>query len=108
MRCWLAIIMAIGLGGTAAAQSGLRVERTGTRSFAVHGSGIERLLSRFDVDNEDAMSYFEGRLRRIGVIRALEEAGFEPGDEIEIGGVTFELDPAEPEPRGRRAPRRPK
>ena len=39
------------------------------------------------------MAYLEGRLRRIGVIRALEEAGFEPGDEIEIGGVSFELDP---------------
>jgi GTP-binding protein len=38
------------------------------------------------------MAYVEGRLRRIGVLRALETAGFEAGDEIEIGGVTFELD----------------
>jgi GTPase len=27
------------------------------------------------------------------VIRALEEEGFEPGDEVEIAGVAFELDP---------------
>ena len=45
------------------------------------------------LDNEDAMAYFEGRLERIGVLKALEDEGFQPGDEIEIGGVTFELDP---------------
>jgi GTP-binding protein len=76
-----------------AAQSGFRVERTGERAFAVRGPGIERLLSRFDVENEDAMAYFESRLRRIGVIKALVAEGFEAGDEVEIGGVSFELDP---------------
>jgi GTP-binding protein len=35
----------------------------------------------------------EERLRRIGVLRALEEEGFRPGDQIEIGGVSLELDP---------------
>ncbi len=73
--------------------SGFRVERLGPRSFAVRGSGIERLLARYDMENEDAMGYFEGRLRRIGVLKALESEGFQPGDEIEIAGVTFELDP---------------
>jgi GTP-binding protein len=70
------------------------VERLGSSSFAVRGRGIERLLARYDVDNDDAMAYLEGRLRRIGVLRALEAEGFQPGDEIEIGGVTFELDPS--------------
>ena len=60
----------------------------------MRGRGIERLLARYDVDNEDAMAYLEGRLRRIGVLRALEAEGFQPGDEIEIAGVTFELDPS--------------
>ena len=27
------------------------------------------------------------------MIRALEAAGFEPGDEVEIAGVAFDLDP---------------
>ena len=78
-----------------AGAAGFRVERLAPGSFAVRGRGIERLLARFDVENEDAMSYFEGRLRRIGVLAALEAEGFQPGDEIEIGGVTFELDPAD-------------
>jgi GTP-binding protein len=75
------------------AGSGFVVERLGERAFAVRGAGVERMLRRYDVDNEDAMAYLEGRLRRIGVLRALEAEGFRPGDEIEIGGVTFELDP---------------
>jgi GTP-binding protein len=74
--------------------SGFRVERLGPSAFAVRGRGIERLLARYELDNEDAMAYLEGRLRRIGVLRALEAEGFQPGDEIEIAGVTFELDPS--------------
>jgi GTP-binding protein len=77
-----------------AAAAGFHVERLGPGAFAVRGRGIERLLARFDVDNEEAMGYLEGRLRRIGVIGALEAEGFQPGDEIEIAGVTFELDPS--------------
>jgi len=75
--------------------AGFRVEALGEGTFAVRGRGIERLLERFDIDNEDAMAYLEGRLRRIGVLGALEAEGFQPGDEIEIAGVTFELDPHE-------------
>jgi GTP-binding protein len=28
------------------------------------------------------------------VIRALEAEGFEPGDEVEIAGIAFDLDPS--------------
>jgi GTP-binding protein len=76
-----------------AAGTGFQIERLGPGSFAVRGRGIERLLSRYDTDNEDAMAYLEGRLERIGVLKALKDEGFQPGDEIEIGGVVFELDP---------------
>jgi GTP-binding protein len=75
------------------AASGFHVERLGPRSFAVRGRGIEQLFARHDLENDEAMSYLEGRLRRIGVLSALEAEGFEPGDEIEIGGIAFELDP---------------
>ena len=63
--------------------------------FRVSGDGVERLVARYDLDNEDALAHLERRLRGIGVIRALEAAGFTPGDEVEIAGVEFELDPAE-------------
>jgi len=79
-----------------ASAAGFRVEQLAPGSFAVRGRGIERLLERHDIDNDEAMAYLEGRLRRIGVLRALEAEGFQPGDEIEIAGVTFELDPSSP------------
>jgi GTPase len=72
---------------------GFQVERTGEGAFAVRGRGVERLLQRYDVENEDAMAYLEERLRRIGVLGALEAEGFQPGDELEVAGVTLELDP---------------
>jgi len=75
------------------AGKGFQVEKTGEGSFAVKGKGIERLLQRYDVENEDAMAYLEERLRRIGVLGALAREGFQPGDELKVGEVTFELDP---------------
>ena len=75
-----------------AGRSGFSVRRLGPRRFAVHGPGIERLVSRYDISNEDAMAYVAERLRRIGVLRALQAEGFRSGDEIEIAGVSIELD----------------
>jgi GTPase len=62
-------------------------------AFRVNGRGIELLVARHDLANEEALAYLEGRLREIGVIAALERAGFEPGDEVRIGDEEFELDP---------------
>ena len=69
------------------------VERVGPGAFRVDGGRIDRLVARHDVENADALRYVEERLRALGVIRALEAAGFEPGDDVEIAGVVFELDP---------------
>ena len=62
-------------------------------AFRVHGRGIEQLIARHDLSNDEALAYLERRLREIGVIAALERAGFEPGDEVRIGEEEFELDP---------------
>jgi GTPase len=75
-----------------AERSGFSVRRLGPGAFAVQGGAVERLVARFDVDNEDAMAYVEGRLRRLGVLRALEDEGFQPGDELRIADVALELD----------------
>jgi GTP-binding protein len=61
--------------------------------WRVTGESVERLIARHDLENEDALAHVEARLHKMGVIRALEEHGFEPGDDVEIGGVVFELDP---------------
>ena len=63
--------------------------------FEVEGRGVEMLVERHDLSNYEAVSYLERRLREIGVIKALRDAGFEPGDEVRIGEQAFDLDPAE-------------
>jgi GTP-binding protein len=73
-----------------------KVERVGPGAFRVEGGRVDRLIARHDTENADALRYVEERLRALGVIRALEAAGFEPGDDVEIGGVVFELDPGAP------------
>jgi GTP-binding protein len=75
------------------AERGWRVARRPEGGFVVSGEPVERLLLRFDVENDEAMAHVEHRLHRMGVVRALEAAGFEPGDDVEIAGVVFELDP---------------
>jgi GTPase len=75
---------------------GFKVQRLGDGTFRVSGGRVERLIARHDMDNEDAQRYVEDRLRSMGVIRALESAGFEAGDDVEIGGMVFELDPGAP------------
>jgi GTPase len=69
------------------------VERVGPGAFRVEGGRVDRLIARHDIENAEALRYVEERLRALGVIRALEAAGFTPGDDVEIAGVVFELDP---------------
>jgi len=70
---------------------GFVVERLDGGVFRVEGRGIEMLVGRHDPSNEEALAYLERRLREIGVLKALTDAGFEPGDEVRIGEQTFEL-----------------
>jgi GTP-binding protein len=70
------------------------VEKLGAGEFRVTGAAVDRLIARHDLENEEALALVEHRLRRMGVIAALEARGFEPGDDVEIGGVVFELDPS--------------
>jgi GTP-binding protein len=75
------------------ADDAFEVERTDSGGYRVTGRRVERLLARHDLENEDAQRYVEDRLRRMGVIDALNAAGFEPGDDVEIAGLVLELDP---------------
>jgi GTP-binding protein len=75
------------------ANDAFHVERTDSGGYRVTGMRVERLMARHDLENEEAQRYVEDRLRRMGVIAMLESAGFEPGDDVEIAGTVFELDP---------------
>jgi GTP-binding protein len=64
--------------------------------YAVTGRGVEMLVERHDLGNDEALSYLERRFNEIGVLKALRNAGFESGDEVRVGGHAFELDPGDP------------
>jgi GTP-binding protein len=72
---------------------GFTVEVNEDGAYVVDGPAVQRLIARYDLENEDAMAFLEKRLRGIGVIRALETAGFEAGDDVILAGIEFELDP---------------
>jgi GTP-binding protein len=76
-----------------AAESAYEVERIEQGRWRVTGAGVARLVARYDLDNEEALAHLERRLQGIGVLSALERQGFQPGDEVEIAGVAFELHP---------------
>jgi GTPase len=74
-------------------EGGYRIERDEDGAFRVVGRGVEMLIERHDLSNREALSYLEQRLTEIGVLAALRNAGFEPGDEVRIGEHEFELHP---------------
>ncbi|KAA0272732.1 MAG: GTPase ObgE [Acidobacteria bacterium] len=60
--------------------------------YEVRGRGVEMLVGRHDLANPEALAYLERRLREIGVVKALRDAGFEAGDEVRIGDHLFDLE----------------
>lgn len=75
------------------ADQGFEVVRDDDGGFTIAGRGVELLFARHDMANPEALAYLEQRLREIGVIAALERAGFQAGDEVRVGGEAFELHP---------------
>jgi GTPase len=77
-----------------AAKKDFSITRGPAGEWIVTGDQVERLFMRWDLENEEAQAHVERRLHRMGVISALQKAGFQPGDDVEIGGTVFELDPS--------------
>lgn len=74
-----------------AGEGGYWVEREEDGGFRILGRGVEMLFERHDTKNEEALAYLEQRLKEMGVLAALDRAGFEPGDDVRIGELEFEL-----------------
>jgi GTP-binding protein len=74
-----------------AGEGGYWVEREADGAFRILGRGVEMLFERHDTKNEEALAYLEQRLREMGVLAALDRAGFEPGDDVRVGEHEFEL-----------------
>jgi GTP-binding protein len=75
------------------APEGVSVERLDDRNVRVLGRAAERAVAISDLTNPDALAYVQGRLRRLGVDRALVRAGVAEGDTVHIGGFSFDYEP---------------
>jgi len=85
---------------------GFAVERLGPGEFRVVGRVAERVVALNDLTTDEAADYVQGRLRRLGVDRALARAGARDGDEVHIGGMSFTWYRDQPEFTGQPASRR--
>jgi GTP-binding protein len=72
--------------------AGFTVERDG-EGYAVKGSKPERWVMQTDFSNDEAVGYLADRLARLGVEKALADAGATPGVEVTIGEVVFDWKP---------------
>ncbi len=68
---------------------GFTVDRRDDGTFEVVGRTVERVVSLNDVTGDEAADYVQGRLRRLGVDRALVRAGARDGDVVHIGALSF-------------------
>ncbi len=64
-------------------------------TWVVRGAGVERAVAMTDFSNEEAISYLQRRLIRMGVEEKLIEAGAVEGDEVRIGSMIFDFHPGE-------------
>ncbi len=67
----------------------LRVIRDADGAYRVEGGGVEELVRRFDLEDEEVAVDFRSRLSRRGVDRSLAEAGCAEGDTVRIAEHEF-------------------
>ncbi|HEX8918073.1 MAG TPA: Obg family GTPase CgtA, partial [Chloroflexota bacterium] len=75
------------------------------KTFYVRGEDAERLAIMTDLESDEAIYRLQQRLRRMGVLAALQRAGIQEGGRVRIGDVEFTWDSSfEPrvKPHGRR------
>ncbi len=73
--------------------AGVAVERAPDGSWVVLGRPAERAVALSDLTDAEALAYAQGRLRGLGVDRALARAGAREGDRVRIAGFEFEFTP---------------
>ena len=77
-----------------ARDAAFEVVRLSEHVFRVTGPRVERMVVQTDWDNEEAIAFMQHRMKRMGVDKALEEAGARDGDEIRIVGYSFDFESA--------------
>ncbi len=71
-----------------------KVKKLSDGIFRVEGGQVERMVVQTDWDNEEALTFLQHRFKRLGVDKALEDAGARNGDEVRIVGRSFAFESA--------------
>ena len=71
---------------------GFRIEREDDGSYRVVGRQAERAVALSDLTNLEALDFAHGRLKKLGVDKALARAGASEGDIVRIGGLNFQYE----------------
>jgi len=82
------------------------VEQVAEGEYRLTGRSVERVVALNDLTTDEAADYVQGRLRRMGVDRALARAGARDGDTVTIAGLSFTWYRDQPEYVGEPAARR--
>jgi len=61
--------------------------------FLVEGKKPERFVNMTDLENPQALQHLQRRLKALGIFKALQRMGAQPGDTIHIGTVEMEYYP---------------
>jgi GTP-binding protein len=67
------------------AEDAFTVEAAAEDVYRVRGKRVERLVAMTDLASEQGVVYLQKQLERLGVFEALERAGVEVGDTVNIG-----------------------
>jgi GTP-binding protein len=70
---------------SADSDEGFHVEATEEGLYRVRGKRVERMVAMTDLKSEEGVDYLQKQLERLGVFEALERAGVEIGDTVQIG-----------------------
>ena len=58
--------------------------------WVVNGPGVERIMRRVNLEDNESMHYFHKSLDKLGVNQALKKAGVKDGDTVSIDGWELE------------------
>jgi len=64
------------------------IKKEGNR-FIMEGEKITKLVYQYDLDNPQALKYFQEKLKKLGVEKALRKKGISEGDIVRIGKKDF-------------------
>jgi GTP-binding protein len=72
------------------APEGVQIERSDDGAFIVVGKEARRAVALSDLSDAGALAHSQGRLKALGVDKALARAGARPGDKVVIGELEFD------------------